>query len=80
MTRANVQLRIAQLIKANQFHTPEEYDRLDDIDPIAVRKALAERGIVDGKSGYSKKHLEEHEAGIIIHKAAKKAFDDLGVK
>ena len=46
---ANVQRRIAQLIKADQFYTPEEYDRLDDIDPIAVREALSERGIVDGK-------------------------------
>lgn len=32
------------------------------------------------KSGYSKKFLEEHEADIIIHKAAKKTFDELGVK
>lgn len=32
------------------------------------------------KSGYSKKFLEEHEADIIIHKAAKKAFDEFGVK
>ena len=32
------------------------------------------------KSGYSKKYLEEHEADIIIHKAAKKAFDELVVK
>lgn len=32
------------------------------------------------KSGYSKKFLEEHEADIVIHKAAKKAFDELGVK
>ena len=32
------------------------------------------------KSGYSKKYLEEHEDDIIIHKAAKKAFDELGVK
>jgi len=32
------------------------------------------------KSGYSKKFLEEHESDIIIHKAAKKAFDELGVK
>ena len=31
------------------------------------------------KSGYSKKFLEEHEADIIIHKAAKKAFDEMGV-
>ena len=32
------------------------------------------------KSGYSKKFLEEHEADIIIHKVAKKAFDEMGVK
>lgn len=32
------------------------------------------------KSGYSKKYLEEHEADIIIHRAAKKAFDELGLK
>ena len=32
------------------------------------------------KSGYSKKFLEEHEDDIIIHRAAKKAFDELGVK
>lgn len=29
------------------------------------------------KSGYSKKFLAEHEADILIHKAAKKAFDEL---
>jgi len=32
------------------------------------------------KAGYSKKYLAEHESDIIIHKAAKKAFDELGVK
>lgn len=32
------------------------------------------------KSGYSKKFLAEHEADISIHKAAKKAFDEIGVK
>lgn len=30
------------------------------------------------KSGYSKKYLLEHESDIILHRAAKKAFDDLG--
>ncbi len=29
------------------------------------------------KSGYSKKYLAEHEADIVIHKAAKRAFDEL---
>lgn len=32
------------------------------------------------KAGYSKKFLAEHEADILLHKAAKNAFDDLGVK
>lgn len=32
------------------------------------------------KAGYSKKFLAEHESAIILHKAAKKHFDSLGVK
>ena len=32
------------------------------------------------KSGYSKKYLVEHEGEIILHRASKKAFDDLGLK
>ena len=32
------------------------------------------------QSGYSKKYYAAHEADILIHKAAKKAFDDLGAK
>ena len=32
------------------------------------------------KAGYSKKFLTEHESDILLHKAAKEAFDELGVK
>lgn len=32
------------------------------------------------RAGYSKKFLAEHEADILLHKAAKKAFDELGVQ
>ncbi len=32
------------------------------------------------KAGYSKKFLAEHESDILLHKAAKKSFDELGVK
>ena len=32
------------------------------------------------KAGYSKKYLAEHEGDILLHKAAKNAFDELGVK
>ncbi|WP_457945589.1 SNF2-related protein [Caproiciproducens sp. LBM24188] len=43
-----VQRRIAQLIKEERFYTQVEQDNLDDVDPIAIREALAQRGIVDG--------------------------------
>lgn len=49
MSWAKVQRRIAQLIKEDRFYTQEEYDRLDDVDPIAIREALAQRGIVNGE-------------------------------
>ena len=40
------------------------------------------RKVYDGyiRSGYSKKYLEEHEGDILIHKAAKKYFDDKGME
>jgi len=44
-----VQRRIAQLIKENRFYTEAEQDRFDNIDPIAIREALTERGIVNGQ-------------------------------
>ena len=44
-----VQRRIAHLIKEDRFYTQEEQDRFDNIDPIAIREALAERGIVNGQ-------------------------------
>jgi len=44
-----VQRRIAQLIREDRFYTEAEQDRFDNIDPIAIRVALAERGIVDGQ-------------------------------
>ncbi|EHG31629.1 hypothetical protein HMPREF9467_02420 [ [[Clostridium] clostridioforme 2_1_49FAA] len=44
-----VQRRIAQLIQEDRFYTEEEQDRFDNIDPIAIREALEERGIVNGQ-------------------------------
>ena len=32
------------------------------------------------KAGYSKKYLAEHEPDILLHKAAKKAFDEQGLQ
>ena len=46
---AKVQRRIAQLIREDRFYTEAERDNLDDIDPIVIREALAERGIVNGE-------------------------------
>ena len=44
---AKVQRRIAQLIQSDNFYTEQEQDNFDNIDPIAIREALAERGIVN---------------------------------
>ena len=44
-----VQRRIVQLIKEDRFYTEAAQDRFDNIDSIALRAALAERGIVNGQ-------------------------------
>ena len=49
LTWPKVQRRIAQLIQADSFYTEQEQDNFDNIDPIAIREALAERGIVNGQ-------------------------------
>ena len=49
LTWPKVQRRIAQLIQADSFYTERERDNFDDIDPVAVREALAQRGIVNGQ-------------------------------
>ena len=38
-----------RLVWDNEFYTEEEQERLDDIDPVAIRENLAESGIVDGE-------------------------------
>ena len=48
-----VQRRLAQLIQEDRFYTEEEQDRFDNIDPIAIREALAEHGIVNGPVSYT---------------------------
>ena len=46
-----------------------------------IQKYAQTRKVYDGyiRAGYSKKYLEEHEKDILIHKAAKKFFDDKGM-
>lgn len=72
----------------------ERYNRLSD-EIKSAEKRMAEISVLKThiinysktrdiyaayrKSGYSKKFLAEHESDILLHKAAKKAFDELGV-
>ena len=49
LTWPKVQRRLAQLIREDKFYTEAERDNFDDIDPVAIRETLAERGIVGGK-------------------------------
>ena len=49
LTWPKVQRRLAQLIREDKFYTEAERDNFDDIDPAAIREALAQRGIVGGK-------------------------------
>ena len=49
LTWPKVQRRIAQLIREDNFFTEQERDNFDDIDPVAVREALAQRGIAGGE-------------------------------
>ena len=49
LTWPKVQRRIAQLIQSDSFYTEQEQDNFDNIDPTAIREALAERGIVNGQ-------------------------------
>ena len=46
----------------------------------AEEKRLAEVYVAYRKAGYSKKFREEHEEEILLHQAAKNAFDEMGVK
>ena len=49
LTWPKAQRRLAQLIREDKFYTEAERDNFDDIDPVAIRETLAERGIVGGK-------------------------------
>ena len=44
-THLDVYKRQVQLIKEDRFYTGAEQDRFDNIDSIAIREALAERGL-----------------------------------
>lgn len=85
---------IDQLQKKSQQAT-ERFDQLDEkiktaenrlVEIAALKKHIinyAKTREVYGdyrKSGYSKKFYESHREAITLHKAAKDAFDELGVK
>ena len=65
-------------------------DRMKDLEATLTPNAALQKHIVDysktrqtyidyRKAGYSKKFKAEHEADILLHQAAKKAFDELGL-
>ncbi|MBR4000414.1 MAG: relaxase/mobilization nuclease domain-containing protein, partial [Clostridia bacterium] len=82
------------VLKQKAADATERYNRLSD-EIKAAEKRMAEIAVLKThiinysktrevytayrKSGYSKKFLAEHESDILLHKAAKKAFDELGV-
>lgn len=67
---------------AKQIRTIE--DRMDEISALRdhILTYIKTRDVYAAyrKAGYSKKFYAEHEADILLHKAAKKAFDELGVQ
>jgi len=72
-----------------QFHTLADKIKADEkrMAEIAVLRTqivnyakTRETYIAYRKAGYSKKFKAEHEADILLHQAAKKHFDELGLK
>jgi len=66
-------------------------DRMKDLETALNDNAALQKHIVNyskiratyveyRKAGYSKRFRETHEADILLHQAAKKAFDALGLK
>lgn len=82
------------VLKQKAANATEKYNRLSD-EIKSAEKRMAEIAVLKThiinysktrevytayrKSGYSKRYLAEHESDILLHKAAKKAFDELGV-
>ena len=48
--------------------------------PAICYSSFREVYVAYRKAGYSKKFREEHEEEILLHQAAKNAFDEMGVK
>ena len=67
---------------AKQIRTIEE--RMDEISVLRghILTYIKTRDVYAAyrKAGYSKKFYTEHESDILRHKAAKKAFDELGLQ
>ena len=54
---------------------------LDEIVELIINYAKTrETYVAYRKAGYSKKFRQEHEEEILLHQAAKNAFDEMGVK
>ena len=82
------------VLKQKAADATQKYSRLSE-DIKSAEKRMAEIAVLKThiinysktrdiyaayrKSGYSKKYLDEYESDILLHKAAKKAFDELGM-
>jgi len=82
------------VLKQKAADATQKYNRLSD-EIKSAEKRMAEIAVLKThiinysktrdvyaayrKSGYSKKFLADHESDILLHKAAKKAFDELGM-
>lgn len=67
---------LAQVKKKEKRMTEIAVLRTDIINYSKTRDVY----VAHRKAGYAKKFLAEHEADVMLHKAAKKAFDEMGVK
>ena len=79
-----------------RFERMEEIEPMEETVEVEVFQRMAEIAVLRThivnyaktrevyvayrKAGYSKKFRDEHEQEILLHQAAKKAFDDMGIK
>ena len=80
-------LQVIENIDEEKYEALPVYISKDGLAEIAILKTqiinyakTRDTYVAYRKVGYSKKFLAEHESEILLHKAAKKAFDELNVK
>ena len=85
------QQSFTDIFKAMYKKSPNRYREEEEFYPLQLRYVLNENPtnleekewqvyVAYRKAGYSKKFLEGHREAITLHKAAKEAFEQLGLK